>query len=196
MSSNENENQNINENVNKNENENVNENENENDKNIIKELNDGLDEIIDKSKSFEEQIESIWKVESLDEYYINNYDDKELKFKTFKLSLAHLSNIIDKKLFKQIFGHTFETLANKLINTRNKEENQVIVNNINENKEKLYEKDETDSFYDYVIQPSDQGNDLIEAINLILDFNKTIQLDLVWKYKNQRIKKWASDFNW
>ena len=35
-----------------NENENVkeNENENENDNNIIKELNDGLDEIIDKSK--------------------------------------------------------------------------------------------------------------------------------------------------
>ena len=178
MSSNENEN--VNENVNKNESENVNENENENenDKNIIKELNDGLDEIIDKSKSFEEQIESIRKVESLDEYYTNNYDDKELKFKTFKLRLAHLSNIIDKKLFKQIFGHTFETLANKLINTRNKEENQVIVNNINENKEKLCEKDETDSFYDYVIQPSDQGNDLIEAINLILDFNKTIQLDL------------------
>ena len=68
MSSNENEN--VNENVNKNENENVNENENENenDKNIIKELNDGLDEIIDKSKSFEEQIESIRKVENLDEY--------------------------------------------------------------------------------------------------------------------------------
>ena len=89
-----------------------------------------------------------------------------------------MANVIDKKLFEQIFGQAFETLANKLINTRNKEENQVIVNNINENKEKLCEKDETDSFYDYVIQPSDQGNDLIEAINLILDFNKTIQLDL------------------
>ena len=163
---------------NENVNENENENENENDNNIIEELNDGLDEIIDKSKSFEEQIESIRKVESLDEYYINNYDDKELKFKIFKLILAHLSNIIDKKLFKQIFGHTFETLVNKLINTTNKEENQIIVNNISENKEKLYEKDGTDSFYDYVIQPSDRGNNLIEAINLILDFNKTIQLDL------------------
>ena len=40
----------------------------ENDKNIIQQLNDHLDEIIDKSKSFEEQIKSIKKVESLDEY--------------------------------------------------------------------------------------------------------------------------------
>ena len=38
-------------------------------------------------------------------------------------------NIIDKKLFKQIFDHTIETLANKLINTT-KEENQIIVNDI------------------------------------------------------------------
>ena len=53
-------------------------------------------------------------VENLDEYYfINDFDDKELKFKIFKLKLAHLSNIIDEKLFEQIFGHTFETLANK-----------------------------------------------------------------------------------
>ena len=38
-------------------------NENENDKTliIIKELNDGVDEIIDKSKSFEDQIKSIKK---------------------------------------------------------------------------------------------------------------------------------------
>ena len=47
-----------------------------------------------------------------------------------------MSNEIDKNVFKQIFGHTLETLANKLINTTNKEENQIIVKNINENKEK------------------------------------------------------------
>ena len=101
-----------------------NENENKNDKKliiIIKELNDALDEIIDKSKSFEEQIESIRKVENIDEhYFMEGYGDKELEFKTFKLKLARLSNIIDKKLFKQIFGHTFEALANKIINTTNK----------------------------------------------------------------------------
>ena len=51
-----------------------------------------------------------------------------------------MSNEIDKKLFKQIFGHTLETLANKLINTTNKEENQIIVKNINKNKDKIYEQ--------------------------------------------------------
>ena len=98
-----------------------NETMNQNKKNMItKKLNDHLDKIIDKSKSFEDQIKSIRKVENLNEYYfINDYGDKELEFKIFKLKLAHLSNIIDKKLFKQIFGHTFETLANKLINTTN-----------------------------------------------------------------------------
>ena len=68
-----------------------NENENKNDKKliIIKELNDALDEIIDKSKSFEDQIKSIRKVENLNEYcFINDYGDKELKFKVFKLKLA------------------------------------------------------------------------------------------------------------
>ena len=86
-----------------------------------------------------------------------------------KIRLAHLSNI-DEKLFKQIFGHTFETLANKLINTTNKEENQIIVNNIKQNKEKLYEEEETS--HNYVIQPSNQRINLIDAINLILDLNK------------------------
>ena len=82
-----------------------------------------------------------------------------------------MANIIDKKLFEQIFGHKFETLANKLINTSNKEENQIIVKNINESKEKLHEKDD---FCDYVIQPSSRRVDLIHAIRLILDFNESI----------------------
>ena len=124
--------------------------------NIIKQLNNNLDEIIDKSKSFEDQIKSIRKVENLNEYcFINDYGDKELEFKIFKLKLAHLSNIIDKKLFEQIFGHTLIKLADKLINTTNKEENQIIVNNIKETKEKLYEEYEMSGLYDYVIQPND-----------------------------------------
>ena len=64
-----------------------------------------------------------------------------------------MSNEIDKKLFEQIFGHTIETLANKLINKTNKEENQIIVKNIEKNKDKLFEMDE---FNDWVIQPSDR----------------------------------------
>ena len=102
------------------------------------------------------------------------YGDKELEFKIFKLRRAHLSNIIDEKVFKQIFGHTFETLANKLINTTNKEENQIIVNNIEKNKDRLYKEEETSYGYDYVVQPRDRHTDLIDAIKLILDFNKKI----------------------
>ena len=88
----------------------------------IKELNDYLDEIIDKSKSFGDQIESFKKVENLEEYYfINDFGDKELKFKIFNLRIAQLSNEIDEDLCKQIFDNKFETFADKLINTTNKE---------------------------------------------------------------------------
>ena len=45
--------------------------------------------------------------------------------------------------------------------------------------EKLQQKYKAEPFYDYVIQPNDQHNNLIDAINLILDFNESIQLDLV-----------------
>ena len=82
-----------------------------------------------------------------------------------------MSKIINEKLLEQIFDHTFIKLANKLINTKSKEENQVIVNNIKENKEKLFKKDKT---HDYVIQPATQRVNLIHTIKLILDFNETI----------------------
>ena len=51
-----------------------------------------------------------------------------------------MSNEIDKKLFEQIFGHTLIKLADKLINTTNKKENQIIVKNINANKIRLNEQ--------------------------------------------------------
>ena len=76
--------------------------------------------MIDKSKSFEDQIKSLKKVENLDDYYYDDdFDDKQLKFKIFKLRRAHLSNEIDEKLFEQIFGHTLIKLVDKLISTIN-----------------------------------------------------------------------------
>ena len=145
-------------------------------KKIIKNLNDLLDEIIDKSKSFEDQIKSL-KKEDLKGYwpYID-YDDKKLKSKFFKIQLADMSNEIDEKLFEQIFDHTLIKLADKLINTINKEENQIIVKNSNKNEKKPFEMDNSNN---WVIQPNDQHINLIQAINLILDFIETIQLDLV-----------------
>ena len=49
-----------------------------------------------------------------------------------------MSNEIDKKLFEQIFGHTLIKLADKLINTTNKEKNQIIVKKIEKNKDKTF----------------------------------------------------------
>ena len=107
----------------------------QNEKNeIIKGKNDILDEIIDKSKSFEEQIKSLKKLEGLKGYWpYKDFGDKELKSKYFKIKLADMSNEIDEKLFEQIFGHTLIKLADKLINKTNKEENQIIVKNVEKN---------------------------------------------------------------
>ena len=105
--------------------------------NEIKTLNNNLDEITDKSKSFEKQMESLKKREDLKRYWpYKDYDDKELKSKYFKIKLADMSNDIDKKKFKQKFGQKLVKLADKLINKTDKEENQMIVKNINANKKK------------------------------------------------------------
>ena len=69
---------------------------------------------------------------------------------------------------KHIFDHKFEALANKLINTTNKEENQIIVKNIEKNKDKLYE------FYNFLIQPNNRRINLKDIIDLIPDFNKKL----------------------
>ena len=117
------------------------------------------------------------KLEDLNGFWpYNDFGDKELKSKYFKIELADMSSEIDKKLIKQIFDHTLIELADKLINTTNKEENQIIVKNIEKNKEKLFEMEGGN---DWVIQPNNQRFDLIDAYKLILKFNETIQLDLI-----------------
>ena len=78
-------------------------------------------------------------------------------------------------LFEEVFACRFLTLTNKLINTTNREENQIIINNFKKNKDKLYK---TDDFYNFVIQPNNKRVDLIDAAKVILEFNETIQLDL------------------
>ena len=70
-----------------------------------------------------------------------------------------MSNKIDEKLFEQIFDHTLIKLTKKLINTTNKDENQIIVKNINKNVDKLFEMDD------------DKWFDLYDAASLILDCN-------------------------
>ena len=69
-----------------------------------------------------------------------------------KIKLEDTSNEVDKKLFEKIFGHTLTKFVDKLINTTNKEENQIIVKNINANKIKLDEREKMMP-YNWVIQP-------------------------------------------
>ena len=160
----------------------------------VKDLNDILDEIIDQPRSFEEQIKSLKEWEDVKRRRpFDDFGEKELKSNYFKIELADMSNEIDEKLFKQIFGHTLQTLANKLINTINKEENQTIVNNIKKNEEKFCEECETSYGPDWVIQQNSERIDVLDAIKLILNFNQTIQLD---SFQNIKIKKWVCDFNW
>ena len=64
-----------------------------------------------------------------------------------------MSNEIDEDLFEQIFDNKLIKLADKLINITNKKEIQIIVNNINKNKDKIFEMDK---FNDRVIQSNSQ----------------------------------------
>ena len=77
-----------------------------------------------------------------------------------------MSNDIDEKLFEKIFGHTLIKLADKLINTTDKEENQITVKNIWKNKDKLF-KEEKIRPYNFVIQLQ-QRVDLKYIIDFIL----------------------------
>ena len=55
----------------------------------------------------------------------------------FKLKFVQIFNDVDDNLFKDIFGHTSVKLAHKLINTTSKEENQIFINDIKNNKDTI-----------------------------------------------------------
>ena len=134
-SENKSENESVNESVNESENENENVSKNENES--VDKIDDNVDtnnyfNIIDKTKSFEDQIEIPKKMDDLSRYWDMNYcdDNERLHFKIFQLKFAYILNDVDKKLFKEIFGHTYVALADKLLNTTSKEENQIFINDI------------------------------------------------------------------
>ena len=113
----------------------------------------------------------------LSQYWDMNYcdDNKRFNFKIFKLKCTHISNDVNEQLFEKIFGHTYVALADKLLNTTSKEENQIFFNDSKKNRDKIYEQDDSSN---YIIQPSYKGSDFTDAINVILNFNEIIQLDL------------------
>ena len=100
-------------------------------------------------------------------------DNKEINLRIFKLKLAHIFNDVDDNLFKEIFGFTSVKLADKLINTTSKEENQMLINDIEINRDKIFEQEY--GKYHILVQPPHKRNDLLDAVKVILEFNKTTQ---------------------
>ena len=179
----------FNENVNKNENKNESENKNENESEYenenegenegkkdkyyyeIRQLNNWF-ETIDQTKSLEEQIELLKeKGEFLSEYWYVGYyhGNKELNYKIFKAKAAYPLNELDEQLFKEVFGHAFAELVEKLINTVDKkEENQIIIDDIENNSSKIIEQE----YSQFVIQPAYKRSDLKDAVKIILEINE------------------------
>ena len=139
----------------------------------IKQINRSFKKI-DETKSFEDQIDIVKKLPCLYDYWSMNYyeDNKETNLRLFKLKFAHVLNDVDDNLFKEIFGFTSVELADKLINTTSKEENQMLINDIEINRDKIFEQDK---FSKFVIQPSYKRGVLLDTVKAILKFSETIQ---------------------
>ena len=103
---------------------------------------------------------------------MNYYEDiEETNLRLFKLKFVHVFNDADDNLFKELFGHTSIELVDKLINTTSKEENQMLINNIKENEDKIFEQDE---FSKFVVQLAHKRRDLLDTVKVTLQFSETI----------------------
>ena len=78
-------------------------------------------------------------------------------------------------IYLEIFGLKSVKLADKLINTTSKEENQMLINDIEKNKDKIFEQDE---YSKLVIQPAYKRGDFLDNVKIILKFNEVLSLDL------------------
>ena len=184
------ENKNDNESVNDTESINDNESVNDNDVNDdnddhdeeyfnIKQINNWF-KTIDKTKSFEQQVEILKTKDFLDEYWHDDYhDDKELNNNIFKVKVAYIVNDVDKDLFKIIFGHTFVKLANKLLNTTSKDENKIMIDNIEKNRDKTFEQD---VFNNFILKSGYKRGDLNDAVKMLLNFN-----EIIWPKNTMRL---------
>ena len=168
-------------NINYNDNDNDNESDDDydrdnDDENTVKQIISNFEKI-DETKSIEDQIDILKKTPWLNDYwYIEYYEDnKGTNLRSFKLKFAHVFNDAGDNLFKEIFGHTSVKLADKLINTTSKEENQMLVNDIKINRDKIFEQDE---FNKFVIKQAHKRGDLLDTVRVILKFSEILSLDL------------------
>ena len=119
------------------------------------------------SKAFKDKIDILKQKPYLNNYWSIEYyeDNKESNLRLFKLKLAHDLNDVDDNLFEEIFGLTSVNLADKLINTTSKEENQMFVNDIAINRDKIFEQDKNSKF---VIYPPYKRAGLLDTVKTIL----------------------------
>ena len=79
-------------------------------------------------------------------------------------------------MFKEVFGHAFAELVEKLINTvGKKEENQTIIDDIENNSSKIIKQ----KYSQFVIQPAYKRGDLKDAVKTILEINELLKSDKV-----------------
>ena len=77
-------------------------------------------------------------------------------------------------MFKEVFGHAFAELVEKLINTvGKKEENQIIIDDIQNNSSKIIEQ----KYSQFVIQPAYKRGDLKDAVEITLEINELLKSD-------------------
>ena len=98
-----------------------------------------------------------------------------MNLKIFKTKAAYILKDLDEQLFEKIFGHEFVALADKVINAISKKENEIIIDDIKKNTDKIFEQDEYSKF---IIQPAYKRGDLIGTFKIILKFNEELLLDL------------------
>ena len=142
-------------------------------------------ETINQTKSLEEQIELLKeRGEFLSEYWYVKYyhDNKELNCKIFKAKAAYLLNDLHDQLFKRIFGYTFAALVDKLINTIDKEENQIIIDDIKNNRSKFSKE------YKFDKDVIKHSSNLDDAVKIILEINKVLKSNKVNNYLMELLK--------
>ena len=142
----------------------------------IRQLNNWF-ETNDQTKSLEDQIKLLKeRGEFLGEHWYVGYyrGNKELNYKIFKAKAADLLIDLEEQLFKEVFGHIFVELVENLINTADKkEENQEIVDDIENNIDKVSREYKFDKA---VIK---QSGDLIDVVKIILETNEVLTSDKV-----------------
>ena len=93
-----------------------------------------------------------------------------------------MSNDIDENLFEQVFGHAPIKLADKLIDTTNKEKNQIIVKILTKIKKNFTKQ------MNFIILWSNSNNMLILDTLIILFQTLMKQFNYIW-FENIKIKK-------